>query len=299
MTALYDNRLQSHLERIERALPDYLPAEDNALQKMIFDAMAYACEGGGKRLRPVLVLEFCRLCGGEPAQALPFACAMEMVHSYSLAHDDLPCMDNSPLRRGKPSVHAAFGEDMALLAGDGLLTRAFEVMLSPENRRGLPAESVLNAAFALADAAGAYGMVGGQVIDLQSEGKAVGLPVLDHLQRGKRAALMTAACVMGCYLGAGDEKAVASARQYGEELGLCFQIVDDILDVTATAEELGKPVGGDQIHEKTTYVSLLGMEEASRLAVERTERAVNALAAFGGEAESLRSLARALLMRQS
>ena len=299
MTALYDNRLQSHLERIERALPDYLPAEDNALQKMIFDAMAYACEGGGKRLRPVLVLEFCRLCGGEPAQALPFACAMEMVHSYSLAHDDLPCMDNSPLRRGKPSVHAAFGEDMALLAGDGLLTRAFEVMLSPENRRGLPAESVLNAAFALADAAGAYGMVGGQVIDLQSEGKAVGLPVLEQLQRGKTAALMSAACVMGCYLGGGDEKAVAFARQYGEELGLCFQIVDDILDVTATAEELGKPVGGDQIHEKTTYVSLLGMEEASRLAVERTERAVNALAAFGGEAESLRSLARALLMRQS
>ena len=142
-------------------------------------------------------------------------------------------------------------------------------------------------------------IAGGQVIDLQSEGKAVGLPVLEQLQRGKTAALMTAACVMGCYLGGGDEKAVAFARQYGEELGLCFQIVDDILDVTATAEELGKPVGGDQIHEKTTYVSLLGMEEASRLAVERTERAVNALAAFGGEAESLRSLARALLMRQS
>ena len=299
MSDLYDNRLQSHLEKIEHALPGYLPAENGALQKGLFDAMAYACAGGGKRLRPVLVLEFCRLCGGNPDRAMPFACALEMIHSYSLAHDDLPCMDNSPLRRGKPSVHAAFGEDMALLAGDGLLTRAFEIMLSPESRHGLPAEAVLNAASTLADAAGAYGMVGGQVVDLQSEGKAVGLPVLEQLQRGKTAALLIAACVMGCYLGGGDGKALAAARQYGEELGLCFQIVDDILDVTATAEELGKPVGGDQVHEKTTYVSLLGLEGATHLAEERTEKAVGALAGFGGEAESLRALARSLLLRKS
>ena len=300
MAGLYDEILENHRRKIEEALPSYLPpADGGARQNTVYEAMRYACMDGGKRLRPVLVMEFCRLCGGSPARALPFACAVEMIHAYSLVHDDLPCMDDSPLRRGKPSVHAAFGEDMALLAGDGLLTRAVEVMLAAENREGLPAEGVLSAAFALADAAGAGGMVGGQVIDLQSEGKAVDLPTLEALQLGKTAALITAACEMGCRIGDGSPQQLEAACRFGRELGLCFQIVDDLLDVTSTPEMLGKPVGGDQTNEKATYVSLLGTEKAAALAAERTRGAVEALAAFGEEASSLRALAQALLRRTS
>ena len=297
MGALYNDRLESYRQEIEEALFSYLPIPEEAPQKTVYEVMNYACVGGGKRLRPVLVMEFCRLCGESPAKAIPFACAIEMVHSYSLVHDDLPCMDNSPLRRGRPSAHAAYGEDMALLAGDGLLTRAFEVMLAEENQRELPPQRVLRAAFALADAAGAGGMVGGQVIDLQSEGKSIDLPALETLQRGKTAALLMAACEMGCHIGGGGEAEIAAARRFGEELGLCFQIVDDILDVTSTPEELGKPVGNDEKSRKVTYVSLLGREKALQLAAERTEKAVDALQVFGEPGEALRSLARALLQR--
>lgn len=297
MSGLYNDILQRHLERFEEALPGYLPKEEGPAASAA-RAMAYACEAGGKRLRPVLTLEFCRLTCSEAQRALPFAAAVELVHSYSLVHDDLPCMDDSPLRRGKPSVHAAFGEDMALLAGDGLLTLAFEIMLNPKTRGSISAENVLAAAFALAHNAGYSGMVGGQVIDLQSEGKLVDLPVLEALQEGKTAALILAACEMGCRAGGGNEAQIAAAQAYGRNLGLCFQIVDDILDVSASAEELGKPVGSDASHEKVTYVSLLGLDEARRLAQRRTQDAVEALEPFGPTADGLRELARALLRRQ-
>ncbi len=297
MAGLYNDVLERYRQSIEQALPAFLPADSTASQKTVYEAMNYACTDGGKRLRPVLVMEFCRLCGGNPVAALPFACAVEMIHSYSLVHDDLPCMDNSPLRRGKPSVHAAYGEDMALLAGDGLLTRAFEVMLSPDSRGDMSPERALRAAFALADAAGAKGMVGGQVIDLQSEGKAISLAELETLQRGKTAALIAAACEMGCHIGGGTPQEIEAARRFGTELGLGFQIVDDILDVTSTPEALGKPVGGDEKNAKVTYVSLLGLKGAANLAAERTEKAVLALAPFGEEGAALCSLARALLER--
>lgn len=294
--SLYTAQLQAHCARFEEALPRYMPATDG-LQDTVARAMAYACADGGKRIRPVLTLEFCRLCGGDTAAAMPFAAAIEMIHSYSLVHDDLPCMDNSLLRRGRPSTHAVYGETMALLAGDGLLNLAFETMLSPRNRGSLPAERVLGAASALADAAGIEGMVGGQVIDLQSEGKAVDLSVLEALQQGKTAALLIAACVMGARLAGADPEKEEAARVFGENVGLAFQMVDDILDVTATAEDLGKPVGSDADNEKTTYVSLLGLEETRRLAAARTAQAVQALTVFGEEGESLRALAEALLGR--
>ena len=294
--AIYTEQLQAHCDRIEAALPAYMPAT-GGLQTVVAEAMTYACEGGGKRIRPVLVLEFCRLCGGNVEAALPAAAAIEMIHSYSLVHDDLPCMDNSPLRRGKPSTHAVYGETMALLAGDGLLNLAFETALSPKHRGDLPAERVLGAASALADAAGIEGMVGGQVIDLQSEGKEIDLSVLEELQRGKTAALLVAACVMGARLAGATPQQEQAARVYGENIGLSFQIIDDILDVTATAEALGKPVGSDSENEKNTYVSLLGLEEARRLAARRTDEALTALEMFGADAASLRQLARALLTR--
>ena len=291
--AMYTSQLQAHCDRFEAALPGFMP-RTGGLQTTVAEAMAYACAGGGKRIRPVLLLEFCRLCGGDPQAAMPFAAAIEMIHSYSLVHDDLPCMDNSLLRRGRPSTHAVYGETMALLAGDGLLNLAFETMLRPSE---LAPSCALGAASALADAAGIEGMVGGQVIDLESEGKAIDLSVLEQLQRGKTAALLVAACVMGVRLAGADLQKEQAARIFGENLGLSFQIVDDILDVTSTAQQLGKPVGSDAINEKVTYVSLLGLEQARRLATQRTETAIEALDAFGEQAESLRGLARTLLTR--
>lgn len=293
---IYTPQLQEHCDRFEVALPAYMPAT-GGLQTTVAQAMAYACEGGGKRIRPVLVMEFCRLCGGDPSQALPFAAAIEMIHSYSLVHDDLPCMDNSLLRRGRPSTHAKYGETMALLAGDGLLNLAFETMLKAENGRDLSSACVLGAASALADAAGIEGMVGGQVIDLESEGKSIDLSTLETLQRGKTAALLTAACVMGARLAGATPAMEEAARVYGEQVGLSFQIVDDILDVTATADKLGKPVGSDAENEKVTYVSLLGLEEARALAARRTAAAVEALSVFGDGADSLQHLAQSLLKR--
>jgi len=294
--ALYSPALQQLQQAFEAALPGYMP-KTGGLQTTVAQAMAYACDQGGKRLRPVLVLEFCRLCGGDVAAAMPFAAAIECIHSYSLVHDDLPCMDNSLLRRGRPSTHAVYGETMALLAGDGLLNLAFELMLRRETVAALPADRVLGAASALADAAGIEGMVGGQVIDLESEGKTIGLPVLEALQQGKTAALLIAACVMGARLAGADADKEEAARCFGENIGLSFQIIDDILDVTATAEQLGKPVGSDADNEKVTYVSLLGLEEARRLATQRTQAALAALEVFGAEADSLRQLAEVLLTR--
>ena len=205
MATLYTEALQRHYEAFEQALPDYMP-KTGGLQTTVAEAMTYACADGGKRIRPVLTLECCRLCGGDVAAAMPFAMAIEMIHSYSLVHDDLPCMDNSLLRRGRPSTHAVYGETMALLAGDALLNLAFETMLRADSRVALPAERVLGAASALADASGIDGMVGGQVIDLESEGKAIELSTLEALQEGKTAALLTAACVMGARLAGADAK---------------------------------------------------------------------------------------------
>ena len=295
--ALYTPELQAYCTTIEAALPAYMPAT-GGLQTTVAEAMAYACEGGGKRIRPVLLMACCHLCGGDASAATPFGAAIEMIHSYSLVHDDLPCMDNSPMRRGKPSTHARYGETMALLAGDGLLNLAFETMLRPESRRHFSPEQVLGAASALADGAGITGMVGGQVIDLESEGKAIDLATLEALQQGKTAALIMAACVMGARLAGATPAQEAALRAYGENIGLCFQIVDDILDVTSTAAQMGKPVGSDAENEKVTYVSLLGLEEARALAKRRTAMALEALAPFGEAGASLGQLAQALLERE-
>ena len=298
MSSLYTERLTQHLQRVEAALPTYLPKE-GTLQDTVVRAMSYACEGGGKRLRPVLTLEFCHLCGKQPATALPFAAAIEMIHSYSLVHDDMPCMDNSPLRRGKPSVHAAYGEAMALLTGDALLNRAFETMLDTRLVENVSPKAALSAAWVLAHCAGINGMIGGQVIDLESEGKEINTDTLKTLQEGKTAALIQAACEMGCLIGGGTDVQVQAAEQFGYYLGLAFQVVDDILDVTATAEQLGKPVGSDADNEKNTYVSLLGLENARALARDYTEKAISALSVFDEQRADLTALAETLLKRVS
>ena len=290
---MYTEMLAAHCRLFEDTLPSFLPTVDGKKDTLI-QAMAYACADGGKRIRPVLVMEFCRLCCGDANRALPFAAAMEMIHSYSLVHDDMPCMDNSPLRRGKAAVHAAFGEDMALLAGDALLNRAFETVFSAP----VSAETVVKAGKLLADAAGVDGMVGGQCIDLESEGKSIDLETLQLLQDGKTAALLRASCAMGVAIGGGTAQQLEAAATFGENIGLAFQMVDDVLDVTASAQTLGKPVGSDAENEKVTYITLCGLENTKRAAAEKTEKALEALSAFGGDITHLAALAQALLQRE-
>ena len=239
--------------------------------------MAYSLLAGGKRLRPVLVLETCRMCGGDVETALPFACAVEMLHTYSLIHDDLPCMDNDDLRRGRPTNHKIYGEATAVLAGDGLLTACFETMLEAAD---LPAGRIVAAAGCLARAAGARGMVGGQVLDVAGEGHALTLAEVEELQQLKTGALISAAAEMGCILAGGSEGQRAAVRRYAQKLGLAFQIQDDILDVEGDEELMGKPLGSDRENEKTTFVTLKGVESCRELVDTLTQGAVEALSAF-------------------
>ena len=259
------------------------------------EAMEYSLLSGGKRVRPVLTLETCRMCGGNPEDALPFACGVEMIHTYSLIHDDLPAMDDDDLRRGRPTNHKVYGEATAVLAGDGLLTAAFEFMLEPP--AAIPPERALEAAAILARAAGGRGMVGGQVLDMAGEGHAMGLTEVEELQRLKTGALIRAAAEMGCVLAGGSEEQRNAVCRYAERIGLAFQIQDDILDVVGDEATLGKPVGSDAKSEKNTFVTLKGVEECRRLVEKLTEEAVEALSIFGDEGESLCWLARSLASR--
>lgn len=293
---MLDQQMNETIEQIDRKLEEYLPQED-IMQADLINAMRYSLLGGGKRIRPLLVLEFCRICGGDINAALPFACAVEMIHTYSLIHDDLPCMDDDNMRRGRPSNHKVFGEDTALLAGDALLTMAFETMLSEESVRLAGAERAAAAAGILARAAGAYGMVGGQVIDLMSEGRVIDLNTLKEMDECKTGALILAAAKMGCVLAGANESQMEAAEKYAKAIGLAFQVVDDILDVTGNSETLGKPVGSDHENSKCTYVTLMGLDNAKIKALELTDAAVKALEGFESGTETLSQLARALVSR--
>ena len=271
----YEEQMRSDREQVERALRDCFSGREPRAD--LYDAMQYSLMAGGKRLRPVLLLESCRMCGGEVGLAMPFACAVEMIHTYSLIHDDLPCMDNDDLRRGKPTNHKVYGEATAVLAGDGLLTGAFECMLEAQE---LPQERVLAAAACLAQAAGGRGMVGGQALDMAGEGHALALSEVEELQQLKTGALITAAAEIGCILAGGDEDARRAVRQYARKLGLAFQIRDDILDVEGDSAVLGKPVGSDARSEKTTFVTLKGVAACQEQVESLTREAQAALSAL-------------------
>lgn len=286
---------ERYLAQIEKALEEFLPrGEENSLTQPVVDSMRYSLLLGGKRIRPVMTLAFCQLCGGDAELALPFACAVEMVHTYSLIHDDLPCMDDDDLRRGKPANHKVYGEAMALLAGDGLLTKAFETALAFSG----PAADAVRGAKILAQCAGAAGMVGGQCIDLNSEGQDVDLNLLAEMDQGKTVALISAACQMGCAAAGAGEEALENARRYAEGVGMAFQIRDDILDVLGDAAILGKNVGMDSARDKRNYVSLLGVEEAQKLVDSFTAQAEEALQSFPGDTTFLGDLARSLATRE-
>ncbi len=264
-------------------------------EEEVFLAMEYSAMLGGKRIRPALMMEFCRLCGGRPEDALYCAMGMEMIHTSSLIHDDLPCMDNDDMRRGKPSCHKAFSEDTALLAGDGLLMWAISVA----GETPLEDSRVRRAMKRMADAAGAYGMVGGQVCDLALE-KAdnVTAQQLEYTHKRKTGALICASAEIGCILAGADEQMTNAALKYAENIGLVFQIVDDILDVTGDEALLGKPIGSDAENNKPTWATLLGVEGAAKYAAELTDEAKTALDIFGEEATALKDFADMLLNRK-
>lgn len=260
----------------------------------LYRAMEYGVMGGGKRIRPFLTLEFCRLLGGNDEAALPYAAAIEMIHNFSLIHDDMPCMDNDELRRGRPTTHKAFGEATALLAGDALIFSAFECALSntqttEENRN--------RAVVLISSAAGADGMCEGQMIDMESDGKKIPFKVLLSLHKHKTGALIRAAAKLGVLAAGGDDAAMRAADIYGAGIGLAFQIVDDILDVCGSTDELGKPVGSDKKNEKTTFLSFMSAEEALAYAKKVSDEAYGAIRGYAGS-ETLCALGEWLLQRK-
>ncbi len=285
-----------YLGMIEKALYGYLPSTDCNEGKLI-KSMKYSLEAGGKRVRPRLVMEFNALCGGKNETALPFACAVEMIHTYSLIHDDLPCMDNDDLRRGKPSNHKVFGEDTALLAGDALLTLAFEILASDKTAKLAGEKASRRAVNVLAKYAGCKGMAGGQMIDLLSENRSVPVETIFELIEKKTGNLIQAACELGCIAANADEEKIKAASEYGKNIGYAFQIQDDILDLTSTDEVLGKPVGSDEENQKSTLVSLLGIERCKELVREYTSQAVASLYRIGGNTKALSFFAMDLAKR--
>lgn len=289
--------LKNDIELIESSLFSYLN-NDNELINNLFDSMRYSVDAGGKRIRPRFVLEFSRLCGGDDDTALPFACALEYIHTYSLIHDDLPCMDNDDMRRGKPSNHIVYNEDTALLAGDALQSLAFEIMSAPETVDRAGASKAVRCINTLACFCGAKGMVGGQVIDLENEKKEATYEQVLECDDLKTGGLIKAACIMGAILGGADDSQIAMAEKYGKCIGISFQIMDDILDITSTDEELGKPVGSDLENNKTTYVSLFGIEKCRQMVDELTDEAIKALNSFDDDSTALKNIALSLANRK-
>lgn len=291
MSSSFEEKMQADVTAFEAYLRGLLAAGDEP-QTHLFAAMRYSLLAGGKRIRPILALSFCEVAGGDPHAALPFAAALEMVHTYSLIHDDLPCMDNDDYRRGRLTNHKVYGEAMAVLAGDALLTEAFSVLAHAE----LPPERIAAAVRTLAECVGAYGMVGGQVLDMEAETRACTADEVLAIQSRKTGRLIRAACQLGVIAAGGDETQLRAAAAFADSLGLAFQIRDDILDVVGSQEKLGKAVHADE--HKNTFVKLYGLDACGEMVAAETEKAVSALSAFA-DAAFLRSLALQLCERES
>ncbi len=293
--------LQEKKEIVDRALENYLPNQTEKSGEADFPtslrkAIRHSLFSGGKRIRPILSIAAFEAVGGKGDKILPFACGLEMIHTYSLIHDDLPAIDNDDYRRGKPTCHKVFGEAIGILAGDGLLTEAFELMT--KHSFGDP-EIILNIVNEIARASGISGMVGGQVADIESEGKEVDFPTVQYIHTHKTGALILSSVRTGVKLGGGDDETLKAFTHYGERIGLAFQIVDDILNVEGKAELLGKSTGSDLFKRKATYPSLLGIEESKRRAAELMESAIDLLSRFGPEVEPLKEIARFIILRES
>ena len=271
----FEQKFNSCCEQVEAYLAGCFN-ERNLPQERLLESMRYSLLSGGKRIRPVLTLAFCRVCGGDPEKALPFAAAVEMIHTYSLIHDDLPCMDNDDFRRGRPTNHRAFGEAPALLAGDALLTAAFFEICGAQ----LPTEQITLAVRVLSHAAGPYGMVGGQMMDLEGEDRALSAEYVTLIHRHKTGDLIEAACLLGVIAAGGDAAKEQAASSYARAIGLAFQIRDDMLDVIGVEEKTGRPAGSDSANGKSTFASLYGISACGDMVRNETERAKQALEPF-------------------
>ena len=288
INSLFENRKLLIENRINQLLP-----ESDRNYKTVINAARYSLTLGGKRIRPIIMIEFCELFGGKADDVLDFAVALEMIHTYSLIHDDLTCMDNDDMRRGKPSCHKAFSEDTALLAGDGLLTEAFSIA----SKSNIDPQNKVKAIGVLADMSGFYGMLGGQAIDLSLVGTIPDADTLIDMYNKKTGCLLKAAAVIGAIIGGADDREIKSTEKYAENVGLAFQIIDDILDTVGDQNLLGKPVGSDQKNNKTTLVSLLGIDECKSKAQALTNEALEILNSFNGNSHNLKAITEYLLTR--
>jgi geranylgeranyl diphosphate synthase type II len=289
--------LKARCQVVDEALERFLP-QGSELPASLHGSMRYSVFAGGKRVRPILMLAACEAVGGTIAAALPAACAMEMIHTYSLIHDDLPAMDDDDFRRGNPTNHKVYGEATAILAGDALLTEAFILLASASNATDPAAQ--LQVIHEIAAASGSRGMVGGQVVDMESEGKGeIDLATLSYIHTHKTGALIRASVRAGAILGGADADSLKALTRFGEAIGLAFQIADDILDVEGTTEELGKDAGSDEARGKATYPALVGLEASKARAAELVQMSLDALSRFDERAEPLRAIASYIVKRKS
>ena len=291
------SEFRDQIAQYRAAIEEFLQGQfcEDLPQKRLFDAMRYSLLAGGKRIRPVLTLEFCRICGGDWRSALPFACALEMIHTYSLIHDDLPCMDNDDYRRGRLTNHKVFGEALAVLAGDGLLTAAFETAASAATDPAVTVKAIR----ILAEQAGELGMVGGQVLDMDAEEQELTEQGIYDIQCRKTGALIQAACQIGVVAAGGTQQQLDAAKTYAQNLGLAFQIRDDMLDVISTESELGKPIGSDAREGKNTFMALYGLERCGAYVHELSEQAAAAVDGAFADSAFLQQLARSLADRKN
>lgn len=286
-------------EFVEEHLTDFLPEIDHK-SITLYESMKYSLTAGGKRIRPCLLLAACEFAGGDIYSALPYACALEYIHTYSLIHDDLPAMDNDDYRRGKLTNHKVFGDAIAVLAGDGLLNTAFEAMGKDMLLYFDDADMLkrrIRASYEISKGAGVKGMVAGQVADVESENKSISIEMLEYIHLNKTGALIRAAILAGAYIGGAKQEMIKDLEKYAENLGLLFQVTDDILDVTGTSEEMGKTIGKDAQQHKSTYVTIFGLEEAKNKANELAESAKAALAKYYDNAEIFNQLVDDILVR--
>ena len=295
----FQDELKKRTEEIEAVLKSYLPKEEG-FAKTMAQAMNYSLMAGGKRLRPMLILETCRMFGGEEKLAYPFMTAMEMIHTHSLVHDDLPPLDNDDYRRGRLTTHKVYGEAMGVLSGVALLNYAYEVMLTAfdltEDDYGI--QRVVKALKVIANKTGIYGMLGGQSVDVENDGKPMSREMLDYIYKNKTSALIEGSMMAGAILGGASSEEVAVVEKAASQIGLAFQIQDDILDVTSTAEELGKPIHSDEKNHKTTYVTIMGINEASQQVADLSEEAVKLLEGLNKKNEFLLTLVKELVGRR-
>lgn len=293
----FKSDLKERKKIVDNAIEEFFKDKEG-LQRTVIESMEYSMKAGGKRLRPVLLLEVCKMVGGNIKDAMPFALAMEMIHTYSLIHDDLPAMDNDDYRRGKPTNHKVYGEGIAILAGDGLLNLAFETMLEKINNNPDFFNRGISTMHLISRASGINGMIGGQVVDLESEGKKIDLETLDFIHHNKTSALIEASINAGAIIGGATEEQYRNLEIYGKSIGLTFQIIDDILDVIGDEKKLGKRIGSDQDNKKSTYPSIYGIDESKKIASRLIKNGIEALKGFDEKADFLRDLAKYLEDRE-